>query len=340
MDENIEKNAFVMPRLGQGEQLLSEYDITIKGIAKGRGSLIVYSDKETYMLKEFRGSKEKANELARVLEELSGWDPANETLVATKEGEYVVKEEGGPTYILKTYHSGKECDVKNALEIIEGARKLADLHMQLQNIKLDNPIPFQTPEHGMRQEIYRHNRELRNLKNYIRKKKKENEFEEHYECAYKEFYEQAQKIEEQMLGETELLDDAGFQLCHGDFHHHNVMDCSGKSFVVHYENMRLDSSVADLTKYIRKVLEKNHWHQELGLQILNTYERILPQSGLQKKELYLRMAYPEKFWKIANHYNNNKKAWASKRDGEKLRQIIAQENARQEFLGLLYNRLE
>lgn len=340
MDENTEKNAFVIPRLGQGEQLLSAYDIPIKGIAKGRGSLIIYGENQTYMLKEFRGSKDKANALARVLEQLFTWDSHNERLIPTKEMEYTVQEEGGPAYILKTYHAGRECDVKSGVEVIEGARKLADLHIQLQQIVLENPSVFQAPEHGMEQEIFRHNRELRNLKNYIRKKKQENAFEEQYVSAYNEFYSQAQKIEDQILQEPEIIKESKIQICHGDFHHHNVYDCGGKSYIVHYENMRLDSAVADLTKYIRKVLEKNHWNQELGLQILNTYDRVSPLDEMQKKELHLRMSYPEKFWKIANHYNNNKKAWASKRDGEKLKQIIAQEKARQEFLELLYNRLK
>ena len=60
MEEKIEGQSFVMPRLGLGEQLLSEYEIEIEGVAKGRGSLLVFAGGKTYMLKMFQGSKDKA----------------------------------------------------------------------------------------------------------------------------------------------------------------------------------------------------------------------------------------------------------------------------------------
>ena len=83
-------------------------------------------------------------------------------------------------------------------------------------------------------------------------------------------------------------------------------------------------------------MEKNHWNNELGMDMIATYNRVCLLSEMDMRELMLRLSYPEKFWKIANHYNNNKKALASKRDGEKLRQIISQEPMRQQFLSRLY----
>lgn len=337
MEKEIETSAFVMPRYGQGEQLLSEYNLTVDGVAKGRGSLLIYSGKQTYMLKEFRGSKERANALAQVLEKLAAWDPENETLLPTKEGEYLVREEGGPSYLLKTFHGGKECEVKNPMEVLEGARKLGALHMALRELSLEQTEVFLAPEHSLPRELYRHNREMRNLKNYIRKKKRKNAFEERYEEVYDTFYQQAILVEGKVSDDRSFLEPASRYLCHGDFHHHNVADCSRKSVILHYENMRMDSQMCDLAKYVRKVLEKNHWDKELGMEIITTYERVRKLEQNEWRELCLRLAYPEKFWKIANHYNNNKKAWASKRDGEKLMQIIAQESARQEFLERLYN---
>ncbi|MDD6194310.1 MAG: hypothetical protein PUB19_05365 [Lachnospiraceae bacterium] len=340
MEKEIESNSFVMPRFGQGEQLLSEYDLSVDNVSKGRGSLLIYSGKQTFMLKEFHGSKDKAKALAKVLQELAGWDGENETLVATKDGEYLVREEGGPSYLLKTYHGGRECDVKNPLEVLEGVRKLGELHITLRELSVEQEEVFYAPEHSLPRELYRHNREMRNLKNYIRKKKRKNAFEERYEEVYEIFYNQAMQVEKLIQEDGAFLEESGGYLCHGDFHHHNVVDCGHRSVILHYDNMRLDSQMSDLAKYVRKVLEKNHWNKELGMEIISTYERVRKPEREEWTELCLRLSYPEKFWKIANHYNNNKKAWASKRDGEKLMQIIAQEEARQEFLMRLYNRKE
>ena len=334
MEKEIETTAFVMPRYGQGEQLLCEYDLCVDAVTKGRGSLLIHSAGKVYMLKEFHSSKEKAAALANVLEQLQQWDEKSETILATKEGEYLVKEEGGPSYLLKTYPGGKECDVKNPLEVMEGVRKLGELHATLREVQLEQREVFRAPEHSLSQEMYRHNRELRNLKNYIRKKKRKNSFEECYEEVFDSFYQQALLVEEK-LKQTELVRKE--YLCHGDYHYHNVTDCSRRSVILHYENMRLDSQMCDLAKYLRKVLEKNHWNNELGMDMIATYNRVCLLSEMDVRELMLRLSYPEKFWKIANHYNNNKKALASKRDGEKLRQIISQEPMRQQFLSRLYN---
>ena len=44
------------------------------------------------------------------------------------------------------------------------------------------------------------------------------------------------------------------------------------------------------------------------------------------------MKFPEKFWKISNHYYNSNKAWVSGRDIEKLEKVIEQEAKRLTFL--------
>ncbi len=335
MCENIEKTQVVIPRLGQGENLLGAYALEVTGVTKGRGSLFIHTAGAVHMLKPFTGSMEKAQGLAQVLAELKIWDPAVEQILPTQEGTYAVREEGGPTYVLKSYQPGRECDVKNAFEVLEGARKLADLHLQLETIETDKKEVFFAPQHLLAEEVRRHNRELKNLRIYIRKKKKKTEFEDLYEQAYGTFYGQGGQVEEQIFFLEEEL-----QLCHGDYHHHNVLDCSGTSHIQHFESMRMDSAMSDLAKYMRKTLEKNRWNAELGRQMLMTYQRVRPFRTGELQQLYLRLLYPEKFWKIANHYNNNKKTWSSKRDGDKLRQILAQEKARQEFLVLLYNLVE
>jgi hypothetical protein len=52
------------------------------------------------------------------------------------------------------------------------------------------------------------------------------------------------------------------------------------------------------------------------------------------------LLFPEKFWKIANHYYNTHKAWISGRDIEKLDKVIAQEENRIKFLENLFSFVE
>ena len=56
--------------------------------------------------------------------------------------------------------------------------------------------------------------------------------------------------------------------------------------------------------------------------------RVRKLSPEELKYLYVYLAYPEKFWKIANRYYNSHKAWLSGRNIEKLEKVVAQEDAR------------
>ena len=55
-------------------------------------------------------------------------------------------------------------------------------------------------------------------------------------------------------------------------------------------------------------------------------------SDARLNYLKLRLAYPEKFWKIANHYYNSRKSWIPDKNMEKLQILIGQEEKKEEFL--------
>lgn len=58
-------------------------------------------------------------------------------------------------------------------------------------------------------------------------------------------------------------------------------------------------------------------------------------SPYETKQLYLRLAYPEKFWKIAELTIMQIKAWGFGRYLEKLEKIKAEEENREQFLAYM-----
>ena len=71
---------------------------------------------------------------------------------------------------------------------------------------------------------------------------------------------------------------------------------------------------------------------------MKAYEKV---SALEKEEylqLYYRLAYPEKFWKIVNFYYNSGKAWIPGKNLEKLNKVIDQERDKLKFLDKLKSR--
>ena len=45
------------------------------------------------------------------------------------------------------------------------------------------------------------------------------------------------------------------------------------------------------------------------MRMVEAYERIRPLPRGEREILAVRMAYPEKFWKLTNHYYGSRKAW-------------------------------
>ena len=92
--------------------------------------------------------------------------------------------------------------------------------------------------------------------------------------------------------------------------------------------------VTDLNKTM-KLLEKNDWNPALGKSLIGEYEKQRNLGSAELQFLGALLLFPERFWKVTNHYMNSKKAWVSQRDIEKLRKAIGQEKVRLEFAEML-----
>ena len=94
----------------------------------------------------------------------------------------------------------------------------------------------------------------------------------------------------------------------------------------------------DLSLFLRKVMEKNNWSKELGQYILQSYGKITDISEEEKCQLFYRLSYPEKFWKIVNFYNNSPKVWIPAKNREKLEMLIGAEEVKNTFLQSIFQR--
>ena len=110
-------------------------------------------------------------------------------------------------------------------------------------------------------------------------------------------------------------------------------------FVIIFEKCSPDRPIRDLYLLMRKLLEKSNWSVSLGRELLSAYEEKKPLSALDRIDLYYRLCYPEKFWKIVNFYYNNGKAWIPERNREKLEKLKEQEQAKQNFLDEVFRKV-
>ena len=102
--------------------------------------------------------------------------------------------------------------------------------------------------------------------------------------------------------------------------------------IINFEKCIYDSPVRDLYLFMRKLLEKSGWSEHIGFELVKAYEKVRPMEKEEYLQLYYRLAYPEKFWKIANFYYNSGKAWIPGKNMEKLGKVMEQEKDKQAFL--------
>ncbi|MDD6212911.1 MAG: hypothetical protein PUB22_07205 [Clostridiales bacterium] len=178
------------------------------------------------------------------------------------------------------------------------------------------------------EEMKKRTRELVRAKNYIRKIRRKSELEllllEGFARYLPEAEEASRKMQELTLEEK--------QLCHGDYVFHHLYRISGGMMITGFEHMHHGVSLDDLYLILRKSLENQDWDIAWAEDILETYEKIRPMTEDEKKYLYLRLAYPEKFWKQVNFYLNHRKSWISARNLEKMHSLEVQREKRNEFL--------
>ena len=163
----------------QTEAILSQYEIEIQGVAKGRGAFICDTSKGMKLLVPFRGSKEKGLLLSRFLARLEEQGFFVEQIDFTKNGEAVAEDAyTGERFLLKSYVQGTEISTSRLEEMKEAVRILAIYHNLSE--KIDQQEDFLYQREDTMEILHRHYKELIKVKNYIRNRKKKNEFEQIY----------------------------------------------------------------------------------------------------------------------------------------------------------------
>lgn len=323
-------------------ELLGQYDIEVVRTRKGRGSIVCDTPDGCLIFKEYKGNDKRAQLQNKLLGRIAGEGKVRtERIIPNRDGELLARDGDGTAYILKTWQDGRECSIGERGECVQAVKLLARLHEAMElPVEEAGDLAICPPE----REYERHNREIRKVRKYLKQKGQKQPFEVRLmeSCDY--FLEQALEVTEEWKQYQEAFDrrDRGakkaetISFCHGDYQYHNILMGPGGWMVVNFEKCLADRPVCDLYLLLRKLLEKSNWQTAMGAELLQAYERERPLTAEDRIDLYYRMAYPEKFWKIANFYYNSGKAWIPGKNQEKLEKLTAQEKEKQRFLNEVF----
>lgn len=340
-------------------EVLNQYDVKIMGCVRGRGGILVSTDKgEKLLLECSKQDKYYLREdcITRAVKE-NGFENVD-TYVRNSDNEIIsVLPDEGRKYVLKDMYPGSECNVKNLRDIKASVSTMAKLHIALNAASSSlciNDSGVRLSRGSIKDTVVRHTRELKMAENYLKNKKRRTEYELTIYRQLGKFYSEARTAVD-MLQNSEVearLEKAldSNELVHGNFNYHNVIICdkpergnypagsntSGvMTAVTNMEKCRIDCQIWDLYQFMRKILEKYNWDIDLAFKMLDEYDKVKPIEDGELKVLSVLFTFPEKFWKITNYYYNMNKAWVPPKSIEKLESCIAQNGRRLDFLATI-----
>jgi spore coat protein I len=341
--------------------MLEQYDLTVKNIKKVRSGWLCIAQEGLFLWKEGSAKEERLSLENWICEKscemgLSHmWNQAGgsgelrlDHFVRNKEGQLLTTDGFGRKFVLKTWTEGHECEVKNVEDFYTGARAAACMHQMFRMIKpelekqqtkqsvQDSNGEVEVPVVKLLavQESYedlwnRRRREISRVQSYVRKRNNKNSFEQILMKETPYYAKQAQKALELL---PEMSSSGKLQICHGDFHYHNLIYGKQKTWICQTNRFHVGEQISDFYVFLRKCMEKQGWNWILAEHLLELYRSHCPVSGEEMQLLYCLFLFPEKYWKQLNFYLQSNKAWMPDKNVTKLKNLMNQETKRQEFL--------
>lgn len=323
-------------------EILEQYDIDVKNIRKVRDAFLCETEQGLFLIKELCFSEKRLSVLEQIGEHLLEQGCKNiDWILKTKEGALFSVSEEGTKYFLKRWFSGKECDVWREKDVLDAVKNLTQIHLALRNVCRGQEESEVAVGEDLRQEYFRHNREMRKVRTFMRERVGKGDFELTFLKYFDAMYVWADRALEKLQdSEYPLLYADALEknrLIHGDYNYHNILMSYAGIATTNFEHARKNIQVTDLYYFLRKVMEKNRWNVELGDKMLECYNRFLPFEEGELDYIAISLAYPEKFWKVANSYYRSRKVWIPAKNIEKLEMVIRQTEEKKQFLSTIFS---
>ena len=309
-----------------GLSILEQYGLNAESSARTRGALLCRTEKGLVIIREFGGTEKKLQKQQELLEKLSEQECLVDCYISNQEGALVAKDRDGIPYTIQQWYEGRECDTRSREDIFRSIRMLAQIHAKMQM-----PVVEFYVEPSLEDEYQRHNQELKKIRSFIRKRGASSPFEKIYLATVEDFLRDGEEayaaLRESGYQELRQKAETEGEVCHGEYNQHNVLILKSGTAVTNFEHWGFDTQMADLYRFMRKILEKYNWDVRFGKEMLKAYHEIKPVSREEWTNLKIRFSYPEKYWKLANYYYTHRKTWISVKNTEKLQNLIRQREA-------------
>ena len=310
-------------------EVYEAYDMEVQGIGRGRGAIILMTDKGIRQVAALNGTDE------RLLQEKQFKDSIYEKgfcyidgVVPNSDEELVTCDRYGNPFVCREYFQGRECSASNIRDLEKAVINLAQFHKAGRELYEDEGSREYDKMPG---NLDRKLRELRRIRNFVSRRNKKNDFEIQYIRAFDYFYGQADSCLK-LFEENFKCNEKWIGYCHGSYNYHSVMFCDGYIATTNFDRFHVGYQLVDLYQFMRKAMEKNRYDIEMARDILSAYSQIRHLDKEDYEFIYLMYSFPEKFWKISNRYMNSRKSYISPVLMEKLQKVIEDDQEKLKIL--------
>ena len=160
--------------------ILNQYDIDVKNTKKVRDAVLCETDKGLFLVKELKFSEKRLSVLEYLNENLKKRGCENvDWILKNKENQLFSTSEEENRYFLKKWFSGRECDIHKEKDILDAVVNLTRVHMAMREFRIEEVEGDLKVEAGedLRLEYFRHNREMKKVRSFIRNKVGKGDFE-------------------------------------------------------------------------------------------------------------------------------------------------------------------
>ena len=322
--------------------LLAQYDLVVYRAGRVKGAWILETNQGLKSLGSCSYSEGKIKFEQKVKQYAVGHGFKNvDVYVPNKEQNFLVQGPYNEQFVMRNWFFGEECNAKDREHVLQTAEALAELHVCMTGFPLAEEEKEFCLQPKLSDVLERRNKELRRVRTYIRSKKQKNSFEQNFLSQFDPQFLQAEQAAERLaaMDYERNYDDSIEKGCmlHGNFNHHSVLMLNGgKTAVIGFDKAVCGIQIQDFYLLFRKIMEKWEWDVSLGDSMLETYSRVRPISKEEMKLLEVLLSYPEKFWKVANQYYNNRKSWIPEKNMQKLLQTMDQAEKKKESIQTLF----
>lgn len=322
--------------------LLAQYDLVVYRAGRVKGAWMLETDRGLKCLGSCGYSEGKVKFEQRVKQYAAdhGFNKVD-LYVPNREQGFLVQGPYNEQFVMRSWFSGEECNAKSREHVLKSAETLAKLHNCLEGFELTEAEKEFCLQPKLTELFERRNKELRRVRTYIRSKKQKSVFEQNFLSQFDTQYAQAEQAAK-LLKETEYEQyynsrvKSGSML-HGNYTHHSVLLLpGGEMAVTGFDKAVAGIQIQDFYQLFRKMMEKWEWDSSLGESMLTAYNGIRQIPEEERRLLKLMLSYPEKFWKVANQYYNNRKSWIPEKNMQKLLQTMEQAEKKEECINSLF----